>query len=96
MLRSLSVAAAVAALVGSSGCLVSPRGAAMVGDVAAAALWTAAVVGTVTVLSVHDQHHHHDHCGCYRRWHDDRWVYYYGGHWEYYDDGAATWYVYAE
>lgn len=97
MSRAVSIAALFAALLGStSGCIVSPRGAHVVGNVAAAALWTAAIVGTVTVLAYHDAHYHHDHCGHYRRWHDDRWVYYYGGHWEYYDDGSGTWYVYAE
>jgi hypothetical protein len=96
MRRAVSVAALVAALLGTSGCLVSPRGAQAVGSVAAAALWTAAVVGTVTVLAYHDAHFHHDQCGHYRRWHEDRWVYYYGGRWEYYDQTSATWYVYAE
>ena len=97
MSRAVSIAAVLAVLLGSaSGCIVSPRGAYVVGNVAAAALWTAAIVGTVTVLSYHDAHYHHDHCGHYRRWHDEHWVYYYGGHWEYYDDGGATWYVYAE
>ena len=97
MSRAVSIAALCAALLGqASGCIVSPRGAHVVGNVAAAALWTAAIVGTVAVLSYHDAHYHHDHCGHYRRWHDDRWVYYYGGNWEYYDDGSATWYVYTE
>jgi hypothetical protein len=93
MSRAGLVAAVLASLL-ASGCIVSPRGAHIVGNVAAAALWTAAIVGTVTVLAYHDAHYHHDHCGHYRRWHESRWVYYYGGHWEYHE--AGTWYVYSE
>lgn len=88
-------AVALAATLGS-GCLVAPRTVHTVGTVAAAALWTAAIVGTVTILVTHDEHYHHDHCGHYRRWHDDHWIYYYGGRWEYYDDSSDSWFYYAE
>jgi hypothetical protein len=92
----VAAVALVAILTSSSGCLVSPRAVHQVGYVASAALWTAAVIGTVAVLSYHDPHYHHDHCGHYRRWHGDRWIYYYGDHWEYYDEPTASWYFYAE
>ncbi|HTE56894.1 MAG TPA: hypothetical protein VK698_38845 [Kofleriaceae bacterium] len=80
----------------SSGCVVSPRTAGSIANVATAALWTAAVVGEIALLSYHDSHYHHDHCGHYRRWYGGHWVYYYGGQWEYYDDGASSWYYYQE
>lgn len=79
-----------------SGCAMSPRSAHTVGHVAAAALWTAAVAGELAVLSHHDAHHHHEQCGHYRRWDSDRWVYYYGGHWEYYDSSSGSWYYYSD
>lgn len=80
----------------SSGCVMSARDAHTVANVAAVALWTAAVAGEIALLAYHDAHYHHDHCGHYRRWYSGRWVYYYGGHWEYYDPGASSWYYYAE
>jgi hypothetical protein len=79
-----------------SGCLASPRGVHVVGQVASAALWTAAIAGHVALLAYHDAHYHHDHCGHYRRWHDSRWVYYYDGRWEYYEPGDGSWYFYME
>ena len=79
-----------------SGCLVSPRGIHTVGNVATAALWTAAIAGQIALLTVHDAHLHHDHCGHYRRWHGGRWVYYYEGRWEYYEPAESRWYFYAE
>jgi hypothetical protein len=89
--------ALLASMIGTTtGCYVSPRVAHDVGAVASAVLWTAAIAGTIAVLTIHDAHLHHEHCGHYRRWHEDRWVYYYGGHWEYYDDPSGTWYFYAE
>lgn len=93
----LSALALVLALVGtSSGCVMSPRTAGSIANVAVAGLWTAAVVGQIALLAHHDAHYHHDHCGHYRRWYGGNWVYYYGGQWEYYDDGAGHWYYYAE
>ena len=93
----LSALALVLALVGtSSGCVMSPRTAGSIANVAAAGLWTAAVVGQIALLAYHDAHYHHDHCGHYRRWYGGNWVYYYGGHWEYYDGGAGRWYYYAD
>ncbi|HKE18233.1 MAG TPA: hypothetical protein VKB80_25320 [Kofleriaceae bacterium] len=75
---------------------MSPRTADALGNVAVAALWTAAVAGEIALLTYHDAHYHSDHCGHYRRWYGGRWVYYYGGHWEYYDGGAGSWYYYEE
>ena len=77
----------------SSGCIATPHA---VGDLAEAAIWTAAVAGTVLVLDDHDDHYHYESCGHYRRWHSDRWVYYYGDSWEYYDDGTGQWYYYID
>ena len=93
--KSVLLAAALAGVL-ASGCVVSPRVAHNVGAVASAALWTAAIAGTIVIMAIHDDHYHDEHCGHYRRWHDERWVYYYGGHWEYYDEPAATWYYYSE
>ncbi len=59
-------------------------------------LMAAAIVGTVAVLAHHDAHFHDHHCGCHRRYADDRWVYYYGDHWEYYDYDTDTWYYYRD
>jgi len=88
--------AATTTTASSSGCVMSPRTADALGNVAVAALWTAAVAGEIALLTYHDAHYHSDHCGHYRRWYGGRWVYYYGGHWEYYDGGAGSWYYYEE
>jgi hypothetical protein len=94
--RARGPAVLALALILGAGCVVSPRVAHSVGQVATVALWTAAIAGQLMILSHHDDHLHHEHCGHYRRWHDGRWVYYYGGHWEYYDEPSAQWYFYAE
>ncbi|HYU14854.1 MAG TPA: hypothetical protein VEL05_02230 [Candidatus Acidoferrum sp.] len=98
LLRRSFASVSALALAGTlaSGCVMSPRTANSIGNLAVAALWTAAVVGEIALLADHDAHYHHDHCGHYRRWYGGHWVYYYGGHWEYYDDGAGSWYYYEE
>jgi hypothetical protein len=53
-------------------------------------------VGTAVILAMHDDHEHGADCGHYRRWHHDRWVYYYDGHWEYYEPATAAWYIFAQ
>jgi hypothetical protein len=98
MPRNSIAAFALAAVLGagtvaSTGCLISPRAA---GNVATAAIWTAAIAGTIVIMAGHDDHYHYEHCGHYRRWHDDRWVYYYGDHWEYYDEETGQWYYFAD
>jgi hypothetical protein len=60
------------------------------------AIVAAAIIGTVAVLAHHDAHYHDEYCGHQRRYHDGRWVYYYGGHWEYHDPHAGRWYYYEE
>jgi hypothetical protein len=56
---------------------------------------TAAIVGTAIALTTpHDAHVHWESCGCPRQWHEGRWVYYYGGSWEYHDPGTGYWYHY--
>jgi hypothetical protein len=76
-----------------SGCVLGPRG---VQQLANATLWTPALVGTAVILAMHDDHEHGADCGHYRRWHHDRWVYYYDGHWEYYEPATAAWYIFAQ
>jgi len=61
-----------------------------------AAVITAAIIGTAHVLAHHDAHFHDPYCGHHRRWHSDRWVYYYDGHWEYYEPETGRWYFYQE
>jgi hypothetical protein len=60
------------------------------------ALWTAAVVGTAISIAVHDAHMHSEACGHYRQWHEGRWVYWYGDHWEYYDEPSGQWFIYQQ
>jgi hypothetical protein len=64
----------------------------MFGDIARAAVFTAAVVGTAAVLAEHDAHFHGEACGCPRQWHDGHWIFYYGSGWEYYDSQNGVWY----
>jgi hypothetical protein len=73
----------------SVGCM--PR---MMGSMAHAALFTAAVVGTAAVIAHHDAHYHHWNCGCPHHWTDGRWTYYYEGGWEYYEPSTGVWYRY--
>ncbi len=90
-MKHVMLAAALLGLVSlSSGC-VHPR---FAGDIARAAIVTAAIVGTAAIIAEHDAHMHYEACGCPRQWHEDHWVYYYGGWWEYYDPGAGAWYHY--
>ena len=84
--RSLFLAAAFLVLSQATGCFMSPRTAS---GLARAAVFTA-------VVASHDAHYHAYGCGHHHRWRDGRVVYYYGGHWEYYDDYAESWYVYAD
>lgn len=86
-----AAAVALASLLGTTGCLVGSQS---VGPVARAAIWAAAIVGTAIIVEMHDEHQHHEACGHYRRWHDDRWVYYYQERWEFYDEESGSWYVY--
>jgi hypothetical protein len=60
------------------------------------ALWTAAVIGVAIHLAAHDAHMHWEGCGHYRQWHEGRWVYWYGDHWEYYDEYTGQWYAYGQ
>ncbi|MCC6750791.1 MAG: hypothetical protein IT371_24250 [Deltaproteobacteria bacterium] len=84
---------AVALVFSLSSLACHPR---MIGAMAGAAIVAAAIVGTAAVLSYHDGHYHAEYCGHERRWHGGRWVYYYGGHWEYHDPEAGAWYYYRE
>jgi hypothetical protein len=94
-LKNLVLAAALVTTVGSSvGCVMSPRTAVALGSLATTAVYAAAIVGTVAILAHHDAHYHYETCGHYRQYHEGRWVYQYGGHWEYYDSYSGTWYYY--
>ncbi len=67
------------------------------GQLALGALEVASVVAEVALvaalLSNHDSHYHS--YGCHPvRYEDGRDVYYYNGHWEYYDDDEGSWYAY--
>lgn len=86
-MRKLALAAALALALGSATTGCSPR---MFG----AAVAAAAIIGTVAVLAHHDAHFHDEYCGHSRRYHEGRWVYYYGDRWEYYDHGTGNWYYY--
>ena len=52
-----------------------------------------AVAGAVIAGSVvhHADHWHSHRCGCPSRWHGGYRMYWYGGHWEYYDDRGQCW-----
>ena len=91
--RQLLTAALLSLALTSSACFIAPRTAA---NLATAAIWTAAVAGNVLLLAHHDSHYHYEQCGHYRRYHEERWVYYYGDHWEYYDEYDGRWYYYGE
>jgi hypothetical protein len=91
MKKRLNRAVAAALVLGGSALGCHPRVAA---KLAAAAIITAAIVGTAHILAHHDAHFHSEHCGHHRRWHEGRYVYHYGGHWEYYDPHAGRWYYY--
>jgi hypothetical protein len=73
----------------SFGC--TPR---MIGHVAGAALFGAAVVGTAAVVAENRAHFHHYNCGCPRHWGEGQWTYYYDGGYEYWDPNAGVWYRY--
>jgi hypothetical protein len=40
---------------------------------------------SIVYLRNHDGHFHGDGCGCASRWMNGRHVFWYGGHWEFYD-----------
>jgi hypothetical protein len=93
-MRNLLLSTALGvALIGATTAGCSPR---LARTVFAAAVVTAVIVGTAHVLAHHDGHFHDEHCGCQRRWHSGRWVYYYEDRWEYYDPDSGRWYYYAE
>jgi len=48
----------------------------------------------VAELPSHDAHFHSQDCGHFRRLSQGRWIYFYQGQWEFYDESAATWFFY--
>jgi len=85
MRKLLAIVALLALSTFSFGC--TPR-------MARAALFGAAVAGTVAAVAVSHPHFHHWNCGCPRHTDGGRPVYYYQGGYEYYDSGAGVWYRY--
>jgi len=83
-----------AAVIGAAvlpGCMMHGRG-----DPGAAfmlGLFTAAAIHHAILLEQHDYHYHDEFCGHYREWVEDRWMYWYHGHWEYYDYETGRWYM---
>ncbi|MCA9514013.1 MAG: hypothetical protein KC635_03640 [Myxococcales bacterium] len=63
------------------------------GDVVETAVAAAIVVA---VLSHHDHHYHSYRCGHRYVMVESRPVYYYDGHWEYYDSYSGRWYYYPD
>lgn len=86
--RLLLAVALSVGLMSSAGC--SPS---MARFAAAAFVGTAAAV---MILAAHDAHYHDAYCGHQVVVVEDRPVYYYQGHWEYYDPDTGEWYVYRE
>ena len=90
-------ASAVGALAfGASGCLLGHGGHHL--QHAAPCLLPLLCLATDPVLSVgvalvtialtqHDHHRHHNRCGCPTRFWQDQQVWWYSGHWEFYDRG---------
>jgi hypothetical protein len=88
MKRWLLTAGLLLSLIPASGCFMSPRTAAGLGNLALA---TAVIAAEVAILSSHDAHYHGYGCGHHHRYHGGRTVYYYQDRWEYYEGGS--WYV---
>ena len=100
MKRALVIVALVGAVCVGAGCygfrgaLYVPA-APVVAATAANVAVTAAIVGTAVALTAaHDAHVHWESCGCQRQWHEGRWVYWYGGWWEFHDPTSGYWYHY--
>jgi hypothetical protein len=81
------------ALLLATGCYKSPS---VVVTVGRADVWKRAPAGHLRPLVRHDPHLHHVHCGHYRRWHRERWVYYYDQRWEYFDAHRDSWFFFAQ
>jgi hypothetical protein len=86
---ALAVAALVAAA-SMQGCVVHGRGG---GVPFVAGMFTAMALHHAIILHHHDHHFHDEFCGHRRVWVEDRWLYWYGDHWEYYDYSTGRWYA---
>jgi len=89
-LAALLIAAVLCAVL--PGCMIrggrgDPGAAFMLG------LFTAAAIHHAILLEQHDYHYHDEFCGHYRVWVEDRWMFWYHGHWEYYDYETGRWYM---
>jgi hypothetical protein len=93
MKRGLALAALVLLASQSTACMMSPRTAS---GLARAAILTTVVAANIAIVASHDAHYHAYGCGHHHRWRDGRAVYYYGGHWEYYDHHGGVWYRYVD
>ncbi len=86
---ALGVAVALVASLALGAPRCTPR---MARDLMVAAMVTTAVVA----IARHDAHQHHLGCGHEVVYVDGRDAYYYGGHWEYYDEQTGQWYRYVD
>ncbi|HEY3353665.1 MAG TPA: hypothetical protein VGQ83_10475 [Polyangia bacterium] len=66
----------------------------MLGSAVQAAAVGAAILTTAAIITAHDAHFHSEGCGCARQFHEGRWVYWYGGWWEFYEPQGGAWYHY--
>ena len=95
-MKSVRLAAAVVAiaaicLVCTQACVVRGRGGG--GFPFLIGFLTAVAIHDAIYLEHHDTHVHDEFCGHYRVWVEDRWLYWYHGHWEYYDYETGRWYM---
>lgn len=50
----------------------------------------------LAIMAEHDAHFHSRHCGHRHVVYEGRDVYYYNGHWEYYEPNTRRWYFYRD
>lgn len=95
--RTMLAIAALAAIAffaatAMQGCVIHGRGGGG-GFPFVAGMLTAMAIHHAVVLHHHDMHFHDEFCGHRRVWVEDRWLYWYGDHWEYFDYATGQWYV---
>ncbi|MBI5526996.1 MAG: hypothetical protein HY897_11730 [Deltaproteobacteria bacterium] len=83
-------ATALVMVICAQGCVVHGRGG---GVPFVAGMFTAMALHHAIVLHHHDHHYHDEFCGHRRVWVEDRWLYWYGDHWEYFDYSNERWYA---
>lgn len=89
--RAVAIAALCAlCLACAQGCMVHGRGG---GAPFMLGLLTAMAIHHAIELDRHDHHYHDEFCRHRRVWVEDRWLYWYGDHWEYFDYDTGRWYM---